>query len=321
VDRFSRFVELVTTERVDAPTTATALFEEWICRHGTPMEIVTDGGSSFANAIIKQTCELLDIQYHITTPYHPESHGAVERANRTVLDMVRSLLRAQPFWPRLLAPVRFAINTSVSRPTGVSPWDAVHGFYARLPLHSALGTVLDFSSSLVIKAAHILEAVRKADAGAFERARATFIKKAKGRRSNEPGEYVLVYFEPHHKLAFAWQGPFLVVEKRNEVIYSVQELNSDRVFSVHLNRLRQFFPGTMDQRRLKLEALHEGEYFVSSTSRLTVRPFYVFNLRASNLSLPLTLVLGSPSPSVRMPRLWLSIVHSITFTLVPPRSL
>jgi len=125
-----------------------------------------------------------------------------------------------------LAFLRLFVSPSTSRSL-VSPAPVLGMLFvvsSHVFLCTVLGTVLDnegvveFASSLVVKAARILEVVLKADAEAFERARAAFMEKAKGRRSYEPGEYVVVYC-----------GPSLVAEKQNEVIYSVQELKSDRM--------------------------------------------------------------------------------------------
>ncbi len=43
-DAFSKYVELVAIPDKSATTVASALFSRWLCRHGLPLEIVSDGG-------------------------------------------------------------------------------------------------------------------------------------------------------------------------------------------------------------------------------------------------------------------------------------
>ncbi len=43
-DAFSKFAELIALPDKQAPTVAEALFSRWLCRHGLPLEIVSDQG-------------------------------------------------------------------------------------------------------------------------------------------------------------------------------------------------------------------------------------------------------------------------------------
>jgi hypothetical protein len=44
-DAFSKYVELVAIQDKSAPTVASALYSRWLCRHGLPLEIVSDKNS------------------------------------------------------------------------------------------------------------------------------------------------------------------------------------------------------------------------------------------------------------------------------------
>ncbi len=47
-DAFSKYVELVAIPDKTATTVASALFSRWLCRHGLPLEIVSDGEKNSA---------------------------------------------------------------------------------------------------------------------------------------------------------------------------------------------------------------------------------------------------------------------------------
>jgi hypothetical protein len=47
-DAFSKYAELVAIPNKSAATLVSALFSRWLCRHGLPLEIVSDVGKEFA---------------------------------------------------------------------------------------------------------------------------------------------------------------------------------------------------------------------------------------------------------------------------------
>jgi hypothetical protein len=71
-DVFSKYVELVAIPDKSASTVASALFSRWLCRHGLPIEIVSDGGKEFCNEIVNEMHKLMSIKNTTTSPYHPK---------------------------------------------------------------------------------------------------------------------------------------------------------------------------------------------------------------------------------------------------------
>ena len=53
----------------------------------------TDRGGEFTSKEFSLFCEENGVKRHLTTPYSPQQNGVVERRNRTVMDMTRSLLK------------------------------------------------------------------------------------------------------------------------------------------------------------------------------------------------------------------------------------
>jgi len=53
----------------------------------------TDNGGEFANEEFIETCNELGIIHQFTNPYTPQQNGVVERANRTIMDSVRVMLK------------------------------------------------------------------------------------------------------------------------------------------------------------------------------------------------------------------------------------
>lgn len=116
-DTFTREVQLVATRSTDAYTAARGLMN-WMTAHDTPTMLISDGGSAFRSSLIRTLCETLHFKQRITTPYHSESHGSVERCNREVLRLFRRLLHEfnieTRYWYKLVPLIEYRGRNSLT---------------------------------------------------------------------------------------------------------------------------------------------------------------------------------------------------------------
>ena len=61
-DAFTKYMELIAIPDKQAETVATALFTRWLCRHGLPAEIMSDGGKEFSNEIVNKMLKMMNIE-------------------------------------------------------------------------------------------------------------------------------------------------------------------------------------------------------------------------------------------------------------------
>jgi transposase InsO family protein len=52
----------------------------------------SDNGSEFKNTNVEEFCDEKGIKHEFSTTYTPEQNGVVERKNRTLIEMARSIL-------------------------------------------------------------------------------------------------------------------------------------------------------------------------------------------------------------------------------------
>ena len=72
-------------------------FKNFITRVGNEFELKvkkvrSDNGSEFRNTRVEELCDEKGIKHEFSTKYTPEQNGLVERKNRTLIDMAKSML-------------------------------------------------------------------------------------------------------------------------------------------------------------------------------------------------------------------------------------
>ena len=103
---------------------------------------MSDQAAEFTGQVISELCDLLGITKIRTSPYHPQTNGAVKRVHQTLRRMIVKMdpdKRAK--WPLHLGPILIAYNTTRSLITGYSPYFLMFGCRPRLPVDLLFLTV------------------------------------------------------------------------------------------------------------------------------------------------------------------------------------
>ena len=139
-DHFTRFVQIYATKKKNAVSAADHLFNEFILKFGFPKKIHHDQGGEFNNRLFQRLHDLSGIAGSRTTPYHPMGDGQVERMNRTIINMLKTLEEKEKNnWKAHLPQLAFAYNATINKSTGYSPYFLMFGRSARLPIDLIFG--------------------------------------------------------------------------------------------------------------------------------------------------------------------------------------
>lgn len=145
--RNRRFVQVYATTSKSGKTVAYRLFNDFALRFGFPSRIHHDQGKEFENQLFDQLQKYSDITASRTTPYHPQGNGQVERFNRTILQILKTLTEKQKLnWKETLNKLVFAYNCTKSEVTGFSPFYLLFGRSLRLPVDALFGLNPDNNS-------------------------------------------------------------------------------------------------------------------------------------------------------------------------------
>ena len=93
---------------------------------GIPRTLISDNGGEFVGALFQDFCNDFGIQHRLTTAYHPQSNGLVERLHRTLKQALRSLSDTDT-WATHLPLIMLSINNTLSGTSSFTPHQQVFG--------------------------------------------------------------------------------------------------------------------------------------------------------------------------------------------------
>jgi hypothetical protein len=121
-NRLGSDIHLIPT-RTDISTTklAAIFFNEWYCKNGLPLELISDRDKLFISKFWKALHTLTGVHLKMSTVYHTQTDGVSECTNKTLNQCVQFCVEQnQKGWVCALPIIRFHIMSSVNALTGFS---------------------------------------------------------------------------------------------------------------------------------------------------------------------------------------------------------
>ena len=246
-DYFSKWAEAYALKDHTAPTIADVLVEQFVSRFGVPRSLHSDQGREFESDLIAHLCKLLHKTR--TVPFNPKSDGLVERDNRTIKQMLTTMVNeVRNDWDDHLPYIMMAYRASVHEVTKCTPNLLMLNHETNLPIDLMIGAPPETPVCPV----HYVEWVREASEHAFQfvqnnlKTSAERQKKLYDRKSGFPkfevGSSVWRYYPPRGRLKFGkgWEGPYLVTGKVNPLCYRIQKTQNSRSIVVHVDHLKSY---------------------------------------------------------------------------------
>ncbi|OXA49409.1 Retrovirus-related Pol polyprotein from transposon opus [Folsomia candida] len=216
-------------------------------------------GTIFTSDLLSQLSSALGIKHLLSTAYHPQSQGQIERSHAVLNDCIQiyltDSLKSHSDWDTWLPHITFAINSSKHTTTGFSPFELLYGREVVLPTESA------FIAEEYISLEKFLSHIRSARTLAWERIQhsqevAKFYYDKKRKHIEFPiGSQVLCrkYIQKKGlaaKLMQYWFGPYMIKRKLSDVNYIISAtMSNGRVITetAHVEKLKLYNSRTTDE--------------------------------------------------------------------------
>ena len=135
VEYFTKWIEAKPLVNITSEAVRKFFWQNIICRFGVPKELTVDNGKQFDSQLFRGFCHSVGTKVMFASVYHPQSNGAVERANGLIFGAIKKCLFGlkKGKWADKLPKVIWSHNTTECRATKFTPFRLLYGAEAMSP--------------------------------------------------------------------------------------------------------------------------------------------------------------------------------------------
>src|SRR2546423_11114650 len=108
VDYLTKWPEARAIPDATADSVAAFFYEDIICQHGCPKELVSDNRSAFISQMVEKLLQQHQVKHQLISLYHSQLNGLVEWFNRTLCKAIAKYVQlVEEDWDRFILSVLF----------------------------------------------------------------------------------------------------------------------------------------------------------------------------------------------------------------------
>lgn len=243
-DDLTKYTEAIPLSQIDAKTVAEAFVTNIVCKHGIPESVLTDQGTNFLSEVFTQMCKLLQIKKMQTTPYHPQTNGALERTHRTLAEYLRHFVNRDPLtWDTWMPYATYVYNTTPHSSTGYTPYELMYGYPPKLPsvLKSNPTTSYNYDNYANELKARLQHSHQVAKENLIEqkgKSKKYYDKNTKPKTFCLGDKVLLKNHTRKNKLSPLWTGPYEIIKINSTENSTIKIGNKNK--TIHNNNLKLF---------------------------------------------------------------------------------
>ena len=230
-------------------------------KHGNPLTVQMDQGTIFTSSEFKQFLKNNKIRQQLSTPYHPQTQGQVERMKKTLNQRIRLSVNPNESldWDLFVKPSVFSFNITVNRITGTTPFKLMKGYNPCTPMDNHFFT---YKESFDVHAER--ERARARIKDFQDRYMSEVLEKEKWTHTFKKGDFILVRnlapdLKRGKKLAIQMKGPYLITSISNAVVKAIS-VKTKKEIRVNLDKIYKYKGHiTAKMNRMKHDYLQLGD--------------------------------------------------------------
>ena len=249
VDHYSDQAHLVPCKsNLTAEGAADIHYRDVFRLHGLPKKVFSDRGPQFAARFMRALYKRLGIETGLTTAYHPEGNGKVERKNQEVEQYLRLFTnKRQDDWATHLPAAEFALNSRVHSGAAKAPFEIIYGYLPDFTVPVGKRSNLPSLDERLQHLAKVREEAEAAMRMTKERMKAQYERDKKTAHSFNVGDMVMLQakdvkiHQPSPKLGPRQLGPFKILERIGDLDFKLELPGWLKLHPVfHVNRLSPY---------------------------------------------------------------------------------
>ena len=248
IDLATRWPEAIPLRTTTAKVITTSLMSVFT-RCGFPARLTSDNGPQFKGEFFRKWMKKYGIQHVLSSPYHPQGNGVVERLHRTLNAMIGKMTEKKGNWPSTIPMALYFMRSTPNAATGMSPFLARQGWEPATPLH-LLYRAWDGKDEGNIDMSEWIDLNIEKVETLREKAAATVAKTAKDRKEKWDRKAKERVFQVGDKvwarkpgmctkLEDTWDGPFTITKVNSPLSYGV-DFGYRKAPSIHVQLLKKF---------------------------------------------------------------------------------
>ncbi|KAL0177165.1 hypothetical protein M9458_026059, partial [Cirrhinus mrigala] len=230
VDRFSKGCRFIPLPKLPTAMETAEQLCNWVFRLcGLPEDILSDRGPQFTSRLWASFFGLLGVNVSLTSGYHPQANGQVERLNQELTRFLRSYcLDHQEDWSRYLFWAEYAQNSLRKPATNLTPFQCTLGFQPPLFPWSGEPSDLPAVNSWFQRSEETWDRAHVHLQGAIRRYQEQADRRRHPNPAYEPGQWVWLSTRdlrlrlPCKKLSPRYVGPFKIIKQITPVSYRLE---------------------------------------------------------------------------------------------------